>query len=205
MLIAQPRPFLGPALSAKRFSTLCQIIFCSLLIALCAQIRILLPFTPVPLTLQTFAVLFIGGTLGSRYGILSVLCYLVEAVIGLPVLSGMRSDPLVLFSPVGGYLIGYIIQVYLAGWFAERQERIGRGLVFTGFILACAIQLMCGVVWVGFFVGWPRGLFLGAVPFIPGEILKVITVTSFLNRNRIRKPKRSRKHGERTFFHKFRT
>jgi len=73
---------------------LAQVILCSGIIALCAQIRIPLPFTPVPITMQTFAVMMIGGMLGSKNGALCVLMYLAEASFGLPVLRGGVSDPL---------------------------------------------------------------------------------------------------------------
>lgn len=162
---------------------LAQVIFCSLLIAFCAQIRIPLFFTPVPLTLQTLAVMVVGCMLGSKYAAYSAALYVVESMVGLPVLSGGRSDMLGVVSPIGGYLVGYIMQAYLTGWFVERVERFGGLVVFCGLLVTCALQLSLGSIWLGTFVGYGQGFLLGFVPFIPGEMLKVAAVTAFLLRS----------------------
>lgn len=172
----------APIASYSRWLILTQVILCSLLIALSAQIRIALPFTPVPITFQTLAVMIVGGMLGSRNGALSLMLYLAEALMGLPVLSGGRSDPLFLLSPVGGYLVGSIIQAYLAGWFVERRTRLGAPLLFIGLSLACAIQMACGACWLAFFVGIKHVWALGIAPFIPGEIFKIVLAGMFFKR-----------------------
>lgn len=163
---------------------LVQVVLSSLFIALCAQIRIPLPFTPVPLTMQTFAVLLVGGYLGSKNGALSVMLYLAETMLGLPVLSGGRVDMLALFSPVGGYLIGFIFQAYLSGWVVERQKYLGKTLVSLGLTAACAVQLLCGAFVLAFYVGAERSLLLGVLPFIPGELIKVSAAAAILARYR---------------------
>lgn len=165
-----------------RLLILAQVVLCSLLIALCAQIRITLPFTPVPITLQTLSVMIVGGMLGSRHGALSVMLYLAEALFGFPVLSGGRSDPLFLLSPVGGYLLGFVVQAYIAGWFVERRKYIGKPLMLLGLGLSCAIQLGCGAMWLAFFVGAKNVWMLGVVPFLPGELIKVILAAAFFKR-----------------------
>lgn len=169
---------------SSKIAVLTQIVLCSFLIALCAQIRIPLFFTPVPLTLQTLAVLFVGCKLGSRNGSLSVILYLAESMMGLPVLSGGRADMLALFSPVGGYLVGFVVQAYLAGWFMERKAILGKTNVFGGLMIACLVQLFCGFVWLGGFVGMTQGFILGVLPFVPGEMLKVIAVSACLLRSK---------------------
>lgn len=129
----------------SRVLLLTRIILGSCLIALCAQIRIPLPFTPVPITLQTLAVMLVGGALGSRNGALSVLLYLAESMLGLPVLSGFRIDPLALFSPVGGYLVGFVFQAYLTGWFVENQSIKKRISLLPGVALASVLGMGCGL------------------------------------------------------------
>jgi biotin transport system substrate-specific component len=168
--------------SHSRWLLLAQVVLCSMLIALCAQIRIPLPFTPVPITFQTLAVLIVGGMLGSRNGALSVILYLTEALMGLPVLSGGRSDPLFLLSPVGGYLVGLIIQAYLTGWFVERRKILPKPLMFVGLGLACSIQMACGACWLAFFVGVKHAWALGVAPFILGELFKIILAGMFFKR-----------------------
>ncbi|MBA3815401.1 MAG: biotin transporter BioY [Parachlamydiaceae bacterium] len=172
----------APTLSESRWMLLTQVALCSLLIALCAQIRIALPFTPVPITFQTLAVLIVGGMLGSRNGALCVVLYLAEALLGLPVLSGGRSDPFFLLSPVGGYLVGYVIQAYLAGWFVERRKVLGRPVMYLGLGLACTIQMSCGAYWLAFFVGARHVWALGIAPFIVGELFKIALAGMFFKR-----------------------
>lgn len=168
--------------SHGRWLILTQVMLCSLLIALCAQMRIPLPFTPVPITFQTLAVMIVGGMLGSRNGALSVMLYLAEALIGLPVLSGGRSDPLFLLSPVGGYLVGCVIQAYLVGWFVEGKKMLGKPLMLLGLALACSIQMACGACWLAFFVGAKHAWALGVAPFILGELFKITLAGMFFKR-----------------------
>jgi biotin transport system substrate-specific component len=172
----------APIASHSRWLLLTQVVLCSLLIALCAQIRIALPFTPVPITFQTLAVMIVGGMLGSRNGALSIILYLAEALMGLPVLSGGRSDPFFLLSPVGGYLVGCVIQAYLAGWFVERRKVLGKPLMLLGLGLACSLQMACGACWLAFFVGAKHAWALGVMPFVPGELFKIALAGMFFKR-----------------------
>lgn len=151
---------------------LLQVILCSGIIALCAQIRIPLPFTPVPITMQTFAVMMIGGMLGSRNGALCVLMYLAEASFGLPVLRGGLSDPLALIGPTAGYLLGFIPMAYIAGWAFERKRAIFT--IFCALLCGEALNMGLGALWLGQFVGISHALTMGVIPFIPGSILKIM-------------------------------
>jgi biotin transport system substrate-specific component len=171
-----------------KFLSLFKVVACSLFIALCAQIRIPLFFTPIPITLQTFAVMLVAYMLGARHGTLSVLLYIAEATLGLPVLAGKISNPMVLFSITGGYLIGFAIQAYIAGIVIEKKKELGKELVFTGLLLASSLQLICGGLWLSHFVGWENTLIMGIVPFIPGEILKVVVFMTFVIYHRNEQP-----------------
>lgn len=160
-----------------------QIVLGSLLIALCAQINIPLPFTPVTVTLQTLAVMLVGASLGSRKGALCVLVYLSESMLGLPVLHGGYVNPLALIGPNGGYLAGFVLQAYVVGWFSERRHLLGKSLVMVGISLACFLQLSAGALWIGQFIGYSSAFMMGVVPFIAGEILKILVVVNYLYRN----------------------
>ena len=93
----------------------------SLLTALAAQVAVPLPFTPVPVTLQTFAVLLTGALLGARLGALAMIAYLLEGACGLPFFSLGRGGVLhLLFAPTAGYLLAYPLAAYVTGWLAER-------------------------------------------------------------------------------------
>lgn len=157
-----------------------QILGASFLIAFAAQIEILLPFTPVPLTCQTLGVLFVGALLGSRKGALSVLLYLAEGAAGLPVLSGGSFGILQFVGPTGGYLAGFVAQAYIVGWFSEKEEQFQILKALAAVLLACAVQMACGLLWLSVYVGWNHLLALGLYPFIPGELLKALLVTAYL-------------------------
>lgn len=174
-LSAEPiaRPSAYPLLFA-------QIIAGSLFIALCAQIRIPLPFTPVPITMQNLAVLLIGGFLGSKKGALCAVAYLMESILGLPVLAGGAISPFAIVGPTGGYLIGFIAQAYVMGLFLEQQKQFSIEKTLIGFVAAWFIHMTMGVIWLAQFVGWDLVLTMGFFPFIPGDVLKALIVIPLL-------------------------
>lgn len=169
------------AISSSRLKsclqTFLQVLGASAFMALCSQIRIDLPFTPVPLTIQTLAVLLIGATLGSRKGAYALLLYFAEILMGLPVLSGGTSDPLIFIGPKGGYVIGWCLQAYLMGWFVERMPFSRAATFLAGGFISSAVQLGFGVWALSHFVGWNLVWTMGLFPFIPGEILKILLIS----------------------------
>ena len=155
-----------------------MVIGASLVIALAAQVRIFLPFTPIPITLQTIAVMLAGLSLGSKKGALAVLLYLAEAQAGLPVLSGWRADPAFLFTPVGGYLVGFVLEAWIIGWITEQVKKVT--LVSGLFALSAGTiaMLSIGTLWLVPFVGWNQAFPLGMYPFLLIESIKIIIVAS---------------------------
>lgn len=158
-----------------------QIIGGSLFIAMCAQICIPLPFTPVPITGQTFAILLVGGLLGRKKGALSVLAYLAEITVGLPFLAGGLSKPLAMIGPSGGYLLGMVLQAGMVGWFAKRKTYT-RNKLLAGSLLAVCLQLAMGAAWLSHFVGSENAFMMGVAPFIPGEIIKLIIAVMIIDK-----------------------
>ncbi|HUJ74456.1 MAG TPA: biotin transporter BioY [bacterium] len=145
----------------------------SLLIALSAQVAIPLPFTPVPVTLQTFAVILTGCLLGSGRGALAALLYLAEGSAGLPFFSGGTAGLAHLFGPTGGYLVGCAAAAFLSGLLAERGlARSWAGRLAT-LVSADLAVFVLGVTWLGAFTGMARAVVLGFVPFVVGDALKV--------------------------------
>lgn len=163
------------------WQTFFQVLGASGLIALCSQIKIDLPFTPVPLTLQTLAVLLIGASLGSRKGVWAILLYFAQILIGLPVLSGGVSDPLIFLGPKGGYVLGFCLQAFLMGWCVEKLPWSKSVTLFVGGIVACSAQLGFGVLVLAQFVGWNAVWTMGLYPFLPGEMLKIFLISWGLN------------------------
>lgn len=162
---------------------LLQILCAGCFLGITAQIKIPLYFTPVPLMVQTCAVMLVGAFLGSQRGALAVCCYILQGLIGLPVWAGGASGVLYFFGPTGGYIVGYAIQAFLIGKYFERKE--------TSYIETLAlllfsvfVQMGLGSLWLGYYVGFSRCLLLGFYPFILTEILKVFFVASWVRRLR---------------------
>ena len=145
----------------------------SLVIGLCAQVAIPLPFTPVPVTLQTLAVLMVGCALGSGRGTLAVLAYLGEGFAGLPVFSGGRAGAAHLFGPTGGYLLGFLAAAYVVGLLAERGVLRHRFGAVLALIAGNIVLYVPGVLWLGVFTGLEKALSLGMFPFLAGDALKI--------------------------------
>ncbi|CUI17780.1 putative biotin transporter BioY [Candidatus Protochlamydia naegleriophila] len=174
---AEPNPLV------RNWSSILQVLGASLLIALCAQIKVTLPFTPVPITMQTLAILLVGATLGSRKGALAVLAYFSEILMGLPVLSNAAIDPLVFLGPKAGYVLGFLVQAYCMGWMVERMKVFSVSRVFLAGLVACTLEMSLGVLGLAPYVGWNNVLWMGVYPFLVGEIVKVCVMCYILKRS----------------------
>lgn len=163
----------------KIAKSLYQVIGASLLIALCAQISIPLPYTPVPLTCQTFAIMLIGTCLGSKKGLLAVLAYLLEGIMGLPFFSNGAAGPLVVLGAKGGYFLGFFFQVYLAGLIADRKMNPSSFKAISLLLLSAVVQMGFGTLWLSFYFGLHTAFLLGFCPFIGGEFVKALTIGTF--------------------------
>tara|TARA_Y100000389_G_C17396676_1_gene482926 strand:- start:584 stop:1135 length:552 start_codon:yes stop_codon:yes gene_type:complete len=148
----------------------------TILLAISAKIKI--PFVPVPMTMQTFVVLSIGIVFGWKLGVATILLYLFEGIIGLPVFSGTpeKGIGLVYFTgPTMGYLLGFIIATFIAGKFNYDKN------IFKNFIkilFSTSFIYLLGIVWLGILIGWDKPLFkLGAQPFLLAELFKIILIT----------------------------
>ncbi len=146
----------------------------SLFVAGMAQVRIPLPFTPVPITGQTFAVLLVGAVLGSRRGATSLLLYLVQGMLGLPVFAGGASGLAYLLGPTGGYLFGFVIAACLVGLLAARgmDRRVPGALV--AFLAGEMVIYLFGVAWLSVFLGIKHAIAAGMVPFLIGDAIKLV-------------------------------
>ncbi|MEA2507218.1 MAG: biotin transport system substrate-specific component [Actinomycetota bacterium] len=156
----------------------------SLTIALFAQISLRLPFTPVPVTGQTLAVLLVGSSLGSRRGLASVLLYLAEGAVGLPFFAAGSHgiDLLRLSSATGGYLWGFAVAALVLGFLAERgwdrSVRSAIGAMLIGEIIIYSF----GVPWLGHALGLTaqRALQDGLYPFVLADVAKLLLAAGCL-------------------------
>ena len=157
----------------KIIKSLLAILLGSIALTISAKIKI--PFYPVPMTMQTFVVLFLGVSLGYKIGLASVGLYLLEGIIGLPVFSNSpeKGVGLIYFTgPTMGYLIGFLTASYLASKINNSDNFI---LVLTKLIVATTTIYILGLLWLGTLIGWDKPIFaLGAKPFLLAETFKVI-------------------------------
>ncbi len=141
-------------------------------VALSAQLRFGLPFTPVPVTGQTFAVLLTGALLGSRLGAVSLGSYWVVGACGLPVFNNWGGGWALASGPTGGYIVGFVIAAFVVGWFAERGWDRGRWVILP-LLIGNVILYIPGLFWLARFVGPHHVLQAGLWPFLPGDLLKL--------------------------------
>tara|TARA_Y200000002_G_scaffold216892_1_gene178955 strand:+ start:558 stop:1130 length:573 start_codon:yes stop_codon:yes gene_type:complete len=148
----------------------------SILLAISAKIKI--PFYPVPMTMQTFVVLIIGVAFGWKLGVATIALYLIEGIIGLPVFSGTPEKGIGLayfFGPTFGYLIGFLITVFLAGKFSYNNNLVKNFIKLT---FATSFIYILGMLWLGGLIGWEKPIFkLGAQPFLLAELFKILLAT----------------------------
>ena len=142
--------------------------------ALAAQVRIPLPFTPVPITGQTFAVLLTGAALGWKLGSAGQLLYVAVGALGAPVFTDGSGGIEVLTGATGGYLIGFIVAAGLVGRLAEGRQDRTFPTMFTAFIVGSVLIYVFGVVGLMASTGWPlvEAVEKGVVPFLLGDIVK---------------------------------
>ena len=147
----------------------------TVLLAISSKVKI--PFYPVPMTMQTLVILFLGVALGWKLGIATVALYLFEGIIGLPVFSGSpeKGIGIVYFTgPTMGYLIGFLFTVYFAGSFNFTKNLLIRFLQLS---FSVSFIYILGVLWLGTLIGWEKPLFqLGVQPFLLAELFKVLIV-----------------------------
>ena len=154
----------------------------NLFIAICGTIilavsaKVKIPFYPVPMTMQTFVVLLLGVSLGWKLGLFTVSLYLIQGIAGLPVFAGTpeKGVGIIYFTgPTMGYLIGFLVAVYLAGIF-KYTNNFFKNLIKL-IIFSVSFIYLLGMIWLGSLIGWDKPIFkLGAQPFLLAELFKVV-------------------------------
>ncbi len=146
----------------------------ALWVALFAQVRIPLPFTPVPITGQTFAVLLVGAALGAGRSAGALMLYLLMGMIGLPVFAGGAAGLFHLTGPTGGYLIGFLLAAVVVGRMAEHGWERSFRTSLLPFSLGTLIIYLVGVPWLARYVGPEAAIQKGLLPFLPGDLIKLL-------------------------------
>jgi biotin transport system substrate-specific component len=142
--------------------------------ALTISAKLKIPFYPVPMTMQTFVVLFLGLAFGYKIGLVTVGVYLLEGIIGIPVFSNSpeKGVGLVYFTgPTMGYLIGFLSAVFFAGFLNFKNNIF---IVFSKLVFSVSIIYLFGVLWLGTLIGWDKPILeLGVTPFLLAELFKI--------------------------------
>ena len=162
--------------SSKLLKYILVIFLGSVLLTISSKIKI--PFYPVPMTMQTFVVLFLGMSFGYRVGLATVSLYLVEGIIGLPVFSNSPEKGIgfVYFAgPTMGYLIGFLFATFLAGYFNFKGNILNN---FIKLLISVSTIYILGVFWLGSLIGWDKPIIqLGVTPFLLAELFKIAILT----------------------------
>ncbi len=171
---------LWPSSSASRLARLATLaIGGTLVLALSAKIEV--PFYPVPMTLQTLAVLALGAAYGARLAAATLALYLLEGLVGLPVFAGALAGPGYLAGPTGGYLLGFVVAAALVGWLAERGwDRAWPRLIGAMAIGHLAIFAL-GFAWLAQLVGAERAWAAGVAPFYAATLVKTLLAAALVD------------------------
>jgi biotin transport system substrate-specific component len=148
----------------------------SIILAISAKVKI--PFYPVPMTMQTFIVLFLGMSFGYKIGLATISLYLLEGIIGLPVFSNSpeRGVGLIYFTgPTMGYLIGFLFACFFASFVKSGDNYF---IIFVKLTLSVSTIYILGIFWLGTLIGWDKQLLeLGILPFLLAELFKLVLLT----------------------------
>lgn len=151
------------------------------LLTIAAKIKV--PFYPVPMTMQTLVVLLIGATYGWRLGGATILLYLAEGAMGLPVFTNTPEKGIGLaymIGSTGGYLVGFVLAAGLVGWLAQRGWDRSPVSMLAAMTLGTAVILAFGVAWLAYLIGFDKALTFGLYPFLWGAVLKIALGTAIV-------------------------
>ena len=160
----------------KVLKTFVVIFFGTVALTISAKLKI--PFYPVPMTMQTFVVLFLGIAFGYKIGLASVAVYLLEGILGMPVFSNSpeKGVGIVYFTgPTMGYLIGFLFASFFAGYLNFNKNIF---IIFGKLIFSVSVIYIFGIIWLGFLIGWDKPILqLGVTPFLLAELFKICLLT----------------------------
>ncbi|MEZ5359052.1 MAG: biotin transporter BioY [Candidatus Zixiibacteriota bacterium] len=151
------------------------------MLVLSAYVQFPLPFSPVPVTAQTMAVLACGLFLGPTRGALTVIAYLIEGIMGLPVFAGGAAGMARLLGPTGGFLIGFVAAAYIVGLLSAKTQTMGYGKLTAVLSLGTAVIFIPGLAVLSLFAPQGSLLTMGLYPFLPGAAVKVVLMSTALS------------------------
>lgn len=147
-------------------------------LSIMSQVLIPLPYTPVPISLGTFGVTLMALLYGRKLGTATILSYVAAGSLGAPIFAGGKAGSL--FSPTGGYILGYIISTIILGYLSDKGVTKSYVKTFLSLLLSSAIILTLGSIVLSLFLPGKNAFMVGILPFLPGDALKSTTVTLLL-------------------------
>ena len=147
-------------------------------LSIMSQVLIPLPYTPVPISLGTFGVTLMALLYGRKLGTATIISYVVAGSLGAPIFAGGKAGSL--FSPTGGYILGYIVATIILGYLADRGVTKSYVKTILSLMLSSAIILTLGSLVLSLFVPGKNAFMIGVLPFLPGDALKSTTTTLLL-------------------------
>lgn len=154
----------------------------TLIISLSGIVSIPLFFTPVPIVLQCHVVLLMALFLGSKRGTIATILFLAMGAYGFPVFAGGSGGWASMLGPAGGYLSGYLLGAFVTGLIYENSEDKGPLMAFVAMAAANIVIYMMGMSWLSTYVGLYNAIVMGILPFIAGDLIKMIALTFFFIR-----------------------
>jgi biotin transport system substrate-specific component len=167
----------SPAAGSTAVRAIVLAVIGSLLLTISAKIQV--PFWPVPMTMQTFVVLVLGVAYGGRLAGATVLLYLAQGALGLPVFAG-GGGLAYMAGPTGGYLAGFLLAAVAVGWLAERGWARSAPSTLAAMLIGTAIIFGCGIAWLATLIGLPQAISAGLVPFLLSEAVKIALATALV-------------------------
>lgn len=149
-------------------------------ICILGPLSLSIPVSPVPISLGTLGIYFVMTVLGMKLGTISVLTYILLGLVGLPVFTGFTAGPGKLLGPTGGYIIGYMFMALICGYFVDKFNN-SLPLYLLGMVLGTAACYFFGTIWLASLTHStiPQALMLAVVPYIPGDLAKLIIARAF--------------------------
>ena len=167
----------SPAAGSTAVRAIVLAVIGSLLLTISAKIQV--PFWPVPMTMQTFVVLVLGVAYGWRLAGATVLLYLAQGALGLPVFAG-GGGLAYMAGPTGGYLAGFLLAAVAVGSLAERGWARAAPSTLAAMLIGPAIIFGCGIAWLATLIGLPQAISAGLVPFLLSEAVKIALATALV-------------------------
>jgi len=138
------------------------------------------PFFPVPMTLQTLAIFGIAAAYGRNLAVATMVLYLIEGLIGLPVFAGAVAGPAYMAGPTGGYLAGFVIAAAIVGWAADNGWSRNALKMAGAMLVADVVVFVLGFAWLSTLIGSEKAFAFGVVPFVLGDLVKIALASALV-------------------------